>query len=56
MAQAKNYKGAMAKLNEAEAAKSTPDDTTVINQLKQCYRGVLGRRLHPGGRQGQVRQ
>ena len=35
LAQAKNYKGAMAKLNEAEAVKSTPDDTTVINQLKQ---------------------
>jgi tetratricopeptide (TPR) repeat protein len=35
MAQAKNYKGALAKLSEAEAVKSTPDDTTVINQLKQ---------------------
>jgi hypothetical protein len=35
LAQAKNYKGALAKLSEAEAVKSTPDDTTVINQLKQ---------------------
>ena len=35
LAAAGNYKAAMAKLNEAEAAKSTPDDTTVINQLKQ---------------------
>ena len=35
MAQAKNYKGALAKLSEAEAVKSAPDDTTVINQLKQ---------------------
>ncbi len=35
MAQAKNYKGALAKLSEAEAVKSTPDDTAVINQLKQ---------------------
>jgi hypothetical protein len=31
---AKNYKAAAAKLNEAEAVKSTPDDTTIINQLK----------------------
>ena len=35
MAQAKNYKGALAKLSEAEAVKSTPDDTAVINQMKQ---------------------
>ncbi|HEX4027459.1 MAG TPA: hypothetical protein VHX18_07540 [Rhizomicrobium sp.] len=35
LAQAKNYKGALAKLSEAEAVKSAPDDTTVINQLKQ---------------------
>jgi hypothetical protein len=35
MIAAKNYKGAMAKLNEAEAVKSTPDDTTVINQFKR---------------------
>ncbi|HET7086481.1 MAG TPA: hypothetical protein VFI23_17060 [Rhizomicrobium sp.] len=32
---AKNYKAAAAKLNEAEAVKSTPDDTTVINQFKR---------------------
>ncbi|HEY0266020.1 MAG TPA: hypothetical protein VGC16_04665 [Rhizomicrobium sp.] len=30
-----NYKGAMAKVNEAEAAKSSPDDTAIINQMKQ---------------------
>ena len=35
LAQAKNYKAARAKLDEAEAVKSTPDDTTVINQLRQ---------------------
>jgi len=35
LAQAKNYKAALAKLSEAEAVKSLPDDTTVINQLKQ---------------------
>jgi hypothetical protein len=33
---AKNYKGAMAKLNEAEAVKSNPDDETVINQMRQA--------------------
>ena len=31
---AKNYKAASAKLNEAEAAKSTADDTAIINQFK----------------------
>ena len=35
MIAAKNYKGATAKLNEAEAVKSVPDDTTVINQYKK---------------------
>jgi hypothetical protein len=33
--QAKNYKAASAKLDEAEAAKSYPDDETVINQFRQ---------------------
>lgn len=33
--QAKNYKAASAKLDEAEAVKSAPDDETVINQLRQ---------------------
>jgi hypothetical protein len=31
---AKNYKAALAKLNEAEAVKSNPDDATVINQFR----------------------
>ena len=34
MIQAKNYSGARAKLNEAEAAASTSDDRSVINSLK----------------------
>jgi hypothetical protein len=34
MIAAKNYAGAKAKLNEAEAAKSSPDDQTIINQFK----------------------
>ena len=32
--QAKDYKAAMAKVNEAEAVKSNPDDETVINQFR----------------------
>jgi hypothetical protein len=36
MIAAKNYKGATAKLNEAEAVKSNPDDETVINQMRQA--------------------
>jgi hypothetical protein len=35
MANAGNYSGALAKLREAEAVKSTPDDTQVINSMKQ---------------------
>lgn len=34
MIAAKNYNGAKAKLNEAEAAASTPDDHAIINQFK----------------------
>ena len=30
-----NYNSATAKLNEADAVKSGPDDATVINQLRQ---------------------
>jgi len=35
LAAAKNYKGALAKLNEAEAVKSTPDEATVINSMRK---------------------
>jgi hypothetical protein len=34
--QAKNYKAALAKLDEAEAVKVYGDDTTVINQMRQA--------------------
>jgi len=34
--QAKNYKAALAKLDEAEAVKVYADDTTVINQMRQA--------------------
>ena len=34
---AKNYKAALAKVDEAEAVKSNPDDETVISQ----FRGVI---------------
>ena len=33
---AKNYKAAMAKLNEAEAVKSYADDETVINEFRKA--------------------
>ena len=36
MINAKDYKGATAKLNEAEAVKSNPDDETVINQMRHA--------------------
>lgn len=36
MIAARNYEGATAKLNEAEAVRSRPDDETVINMMKQA--------------------
>ena len=36
MIAAKDYEGATAKLNEAEAVKSNPDDETVINQMRHA--------------------
>jgi hypothetical protein len=35
LALAGDYKGARAKLDEADAVKSYPDDVTVINQIRQ---------------------
>jgi hypothetical protein len=35
LANAGNYSGALAKLKEAEAVKSTPDDSTVISSIRQ---------------------
>jgi hypothetical protein len=35
LAQAGDYKGALAKVGEAEAVKSYPDDETVIQQMRQ---------------------
>jgi heme A synthase len=32
---AKNYKAALVRVNEAEAAESTPDEADIINQMKQ---------------------
>src|SRR5579863_2866061 len=36
MFEAKNYKAAMAKVDEAEVVKSIPGDTTVINSMRQA--------------------
>lgn len=43
---AKKYKAAMAKLDEAEAVKSMPDDETVINQFRQ-YLVISSDPAHP---------
>jgi hypothetical protein len=37
LGEAGNYEGALSKVNDAEAAKSTPDDAYVINQMKQYF-------------------
>ena len=46
LAQAKNYKAALAKLDEADAVKFFPDDATVIYQLRQ-YIAVASDPTHP---------
>ena len=49
MIAAKNYNGAKAKLNEAEAAASTSDDRTVINSLKNALAVASADPNTPGG-------
>jgi len=46
LAQAKNYKAALAKLDEAEAVKVYPNDETVINQVRN-YIAVASDPTHP---------
>jgi hypothetical protein len=53
---AKNYKGALAKLNEAEAVKSTPDDTTIINQFKSAIAISSADPNTPGGAKAKFAQ
>jgi hypothetical protein len=53
---AKNYKAATAKLNEAEAVKSTPDDNTVINQLKNVIAVSSADPNTPGGAKAKFAQ
>jgi hypothetical protein len=53
---AKNYKGAMAKLNEAEAVKSTPDDTAIINQFKSAISISSADPNTPGGAKAKFAQ
>lgn len=56
LAQAKNYKAAMAKLNEADAVKSTPDDAAVINQLKNYIAVSSGDASTPAGAKAKFAQ
>ena len=53
---AKNYKGALAKLNEAEAVKSTPDDTAIINQFKSAIAISSADPNTPGGAKAKFAQ
>jgi hypothetical protein len=53
---AKNYKGASAKLNEAEAVASTPDDRAVINQLKSAIAISSADPNTPGGAKAKFAQ
>jgi hypothetical protein len=56
MISAKNYAGAKAKLNEAEAAKSTPDDTALINQIKNAIAISSADPNTPGGAKAKFAQ
>jgi hypothetical protein len=47
LAQARNYKAALAKLDEAEAVKSNPDDETVIQQMRQYIAVASSHPSHP---------
>ncbi|HEX4270259.1 MAG TPA: hypothetical protein VHZ32_02695 [Rhizomicrobium sp.] len=53
---AKNYKGASAKLNEAEAAASTPDDRAIIAQFKNAISISSADPNTPGGAKAKFAQ
>ena len=53
---AKNYAGAKAKLNEAEAAASTPDDHAIINQFKNAIAISSADPNTPGGAKAKFAQ
>jgi len=53
---AKNYSGAKAKLNEAEAAASTPDDHTIITQFKNAIAVSSADPNTPGGAKAKFAQ
>jgi hypothetical protein len=53
---AKNYKGASAKLNEAEAVASTPDDRAIINQFKNAIAVSSADPNTPGGAKAKFAQ
>lgn len=56
MIAAKNYAGAKAKLSEAEAAASTPDDHTIINQFKAAISISSADPNTPGGAKAKFAQ
>jgi hypothetical protein len=56
MIAAKNYAGAKAKLNEAESLKSTPDDTALINQIKNAISISSADPNTPGGAKAKFAQ
>jgi phage gp29-like protein len=47
MIAAKNYEGATAKLNKAEAVKFNPDDETVITQMRQAVQIMQAQQRRP---------
>lgn len=53
---AKNYSGAKSKLNEAEAAASTPDDHALINQIKNAIAVSSADPNTPGGAKAKFAQ
>ena len=57
LAAQKNYKAAMAKVNEAEAAPNkTEAESKIINQMKEYIASISGDTIYAGGRQDEIRQ
>lgn len=56
MIAAKNYAGAKAKLNEADALKSTPDDAAIINQFRSAISISSADPNTPGGAKAKFAQ
>ena len=47
LAQAKNWKAALTKLDEADGVRSLPDDATAISRLRQSFKDAASHQAQP---------